>query len=1150
MLEPKAIPSLFTFIYKFMQKRQAPKPVLGRRAFFKFLLYMKLSVVLLIGSLQVYASVFSQEKISLNLKDVEIKKALVAIQRVSDYRFIYNDDILPAGARVNIKVHDAAIQDVLDIVFKTIPLRYQIMENNLIVVSPKTGPPEGVDIKGVVHLRNKDESLSVAAGVAIKELGTSNGTTTNEKGEFELMVKDGAAVLQVSYVGYKPTDVPLNGHTSLDITLELDVRQLQDVVVTALGITRQKKSLTYATQTLKGTELSDTREVNLTSAMNGKVAGLTISKTNSGPGSSNRIIFRGNRSITGDNQPLIVVDGVRIDNTPKAFADVTLFGTRDNGDGISNINPDDVESMTVLTGASAAALYGSDAANGVIIITTRKGRAGKGLGIEIGSSAVLENPMAFPKLQNTYGQGDGSVFTANSINSWGPKMQGQQITDWTGKTQALTPQPDNSRDFFRTGKELVNSASISTGNERSQTYFSYTNTYSNGIIPNNDYKRNNLNLRHNVQLDKKLSLDLKANYIVEDVINRPMTGAANYAVATIFSMPRSLRLNDIKKFETQNPDGSLTQNYWSSPKPAFQNPYWSVYRNLYDRTRNRIIGLVSLKYQITPYLSVQGRSSIDYYMDNSEEKDYNDSYWVSYQGLGNYIINKESNRQFNNDVLVNFNKAITDDWNLNVNAGASIEQFNYEGTLMNDQGLNAPNLFSLANALAPISTNFIQRTEKQSVYAAAQLGYRNYLFLDLTGRNDWNSTLPVNHNSYFFPSFGLSGVLNEMLSLPTAISLLKVRGSYAMVGNGTGFNQLKPSYTLVPGGNGGFLNIDRVLHDANLKPEETRSLELGVDLGLFKNRLGVEATFYNTHTKNQILSIGVPNPSGYAFRIINAGDIRNRGLELMVHARPVDGRDLKWNISINFGMNRNKILYLDSLQKMPPLSSPETLGMIVAEEGKAYGGIYTSSLVRNAKGQIVVDSATGLPLVETDVTKHYAGNYNPDWTGGIVNTFQYKSWTLSFQIDMRKGGVLVSGTQALLAANGSSQLTLPNRETGFVVPNSVTQGGAANSKVVSAQDYWMAVAGANPVGELFTYDATNVRLREASLSYSLPARRLAGKFLKGASLSLVGRNLFFFKNNAYGFDPESAIGTGNNQGLEYTSVPATRNYGLYLKLNF
>lgn len=1118
---------------------------------YKFFLYMKLSIVLLICGLQVYAVGHSQGTISLHLSNVEIKKALTAIQRVSEYRFIYNDEILPAGSRVNVSVKDAGIRDVLDIVFRSTLLQYQIMDNNLIVVS--SGEKKAVavfTVRGTVSLRNKDGSLAPGVGVAIKESGTTNGTMTGDNGAFSLDVKDGSAVLQVSYVGYKPAEVALDGRASLAIVLEPEVRQLQDVVVTALGITRQKKSLTYSTQTLKGSELSDTREVNLTSGMNGKVAGLTISKTNSGPGSSNRIIFRGNRSITGNNQPLIVVDGVRIDNTPKAFADVTLFGTRDNGDGISNINPDDVESMTVLTGASAASLYGSDAANGVIIITTRKGRTGKGLGVEIGSSAMFEAPMVFPKLQNVYGQGDGGNFVANSINSWGPKMEGQSVTDWTGKSQALTPQSSNSRDFFRTGKELINSVAVSAGGDHSQTYFSFTNTYSKGIIPNNDYKRNNFNLRHSVQLDKGVSLDLKANYINEDVINRPMTGAANYAVATIFSMPRSLRLNDIRNFETQNPDGSLTQNYWSTPKPSFQNPYWSVNRNLYDRTRDRLIGLVALKWQINKSWSIQGRTSLDYYMDHSEEKDYNDSYWISFPGQGNYIINKESNRQWNNDVLINYNTSLTTDLTLNVNAGASIEQFNYEGTNTNDQGLNAPNLFSLSNALASVSTNFIQRTEKQSVYAAAQLGYKNYLFLDITGRNDWNSTLPVNNNSYFFPSFGASGILNEMLSLPAFISLLKVRASYAQVGNGTAFNQLKPSYTLVPGGNGGFLNIDRVLHDANLKPEKTRSIELGLDLGLFKNRAGAELTLYKTNTINQILSIGVPNPSGYAFRIINAGNIRNEGVELTVHGRPIDGKDLKWTISANFGLNRNKILYLDSLQKMPPLSSPETLGEIVAEEGKAYGGIYTSSLQRNVKGQVLVDDATGLPQVETDVTKHFAGNYNPDWTAGLINSLNFKSWTFSFQIDMRKGGVLVSGTQALLAANGSSQLTLSGREAGFVVPNSVTSSGGVNSKAVSAQDYWSTVAGANPVGELFTYNATNIRMREVSLSYAIPTKWLDDKFFKAGSLSLVGRNLFFLKNEAYGFDPESAIGTGNNQGLEYTSVPATRSYGLYLKLNF
>ena len=920
---------------------------------------------------------------------------------------------------------------------------------------------------------------------------------------------------------------------------------------TALGITRQKKSVTYATQTVKGSDLSDTRESNISSAMTGKVAGLTINKTNAGPGSSNRIIFRGNRSITGNNQPLIVVDGVRIDNSAKGFTDVTgnVQGTRDNGDGISNINPDDVETMTVLTGASAAALYGSDASNGAIIITTKKGRSGKGIGIQVSSSFLMERPMILPKTQDIYGQGDSTIFNPGSLYSWGPKMQGQMVTDWTGKSQALNAQPNNIKNFFQTGNEWVNSISASAGNERSQTYFSYTNNYSKGILPNNFYKRNNFNLRQTSQLSKQLSLDLKANYILEDIENRPMAGAGNYAVSTIFSMPRSIRLSDVKNYESIDPsDLSLKQNFWASNTPTFQNPYWSVYRDLYERVRNRLIGLISLKYQITPNLSIQGRSSLDYYTDNSEEKDYNDSYWVTFAGQGNYIINKESNRQFNNDILINYNKNFGDLWSLNVNAGASLEQFNFESTNSNDQGLTIANFFTLANGLATVSTNSIARTEKQSVYAAAQIGYKNALYVDVTGRNDWNSTLPVDHASYFFPSIGASAVLNELFSIKGPISLLKLRSSYAEVGNGTAFNQLKSSPTLIPGGNGGFLLVDRVLHDAELKPEKTKSFELGLDIAFFKNRLGAEITYYKTNTINQILSIGVPNPSGYAFRVINAGNIRNQGVEALLYATPIESKDFKWTLSFNFGLNRNKILYLDSLQKAPPLSSPEKLGTIVAEEGKSYGGIYTTSFSRNASGQILVDD-NGMPLIEQDQTKHFAGNYNPDWTAGLTNTFQYKNWSLSFLIDMRKGGIVVSGTEALLASHGVLDKTVADRETGFVVPNSVKQDGSKNETSVRPEDYWKLVAGSNLVGELFVNDATNIRLREASLTYNF-TKFISGTFVKGASLTLMGRNLFFLKNKAYGFDPESAYSTGNNQGLEYAALPSTRSYGLFLKLNF
>ncbi|HSZ32311.1 MAG TPA: SusC/RagA family TonB-linked outer membrane protein [Puia sp.] len=1115
---------------------------------------MKLTALLLIFTgFQAFSKGFSQDRINITLRDVQLKYAITYIQQTTKYRFIYNDDLVPQNKSVSIDAKEATIEEVLNILFQSTNLRYHVMDNNLIVISEgDEKKKEQILVNGTIHLHNNDGTFSIRGGISVIEKGTNNGTITDDKGRFSLSVHDENSILIISSVGYSPKEVPITANAgTIEITLEASATEMQNVVVTALGVTRQKKSLTYATQTLPGTELSNTRDLNLSNALDGRVAGLTINKTNAGPGSSSRIIFRGNRSITGNNQPLIVVDGVRVDNTANAFTDVTanIAGTRDNGDGISNINPDDIESVTVLTGASAAALYGSDASNGAILITTKKGRSGSGVGVQLSSSVVLDNPMILPKSQNVYGQGQGGVFIANSLDSWGPKMEGQEVQDWTGKTQALSPQPDNIKDFFQTGTELINTISLSAGNEKSQTYFSYTNNYSTGIMPNNTYKRNNLNLRQTNQLTSKLSMDLKANYIEEDIENRPMAGAGNYALATIYSMPRSLRLSDIKNYESINPtDLSLSQNYWATPTPNFQNPYWSAYRNLYDRTRNRFLGLASLKYQITPEFSIQARTSLDYYSDYSQEMDYSGSYWITFAGQGNYIVNKSSTRQFNNDLLLNYTKNLSDAFHLNVLAGASLEQFNFQSTNSNDQGLTIANFFTLSNGLATLSTNSLSRTEKQSIYADVNISYKNYLFLEVTGRNDWNSTLPVNNASYFFPSIGGSAILNDALNLPKTISLLKVRTSYALVGNGTGFNQLKSSPTFGPGGNGGFLYVDRVLHDADLKPEQTKSFEAGVDFGFFKNRLGGEFTFYKTNTINQILQIGVPNPSGYAFRIINAGNIQNQGVEIQLFGKPVETKNFNWTITFNFGLNRNKIIYLDSLQKSPPLSSPETLGSIVADEGKSYGDIYTTSFMRNSSGQILVDTS-GKPLVQTDQTKHYAGNSNPLWTAGMINTFQYKNWTVSFLIDMRKGGIVVSGTQALMASKGTSELTVANRETGFIVPNSVMQDGSKNTKVISVEDYWRWVGSDNLVGEAFTYDATNIRLREASISYNF-SKIINGSFIKGATLTLLGRNLFFFKNNAYGFDPESALSTGNNQGLEYTSVPSTRSYGLYLKLNF
>lgn len=1101
-----------------------------------------------------------------------LKSLLMDLEKKYNVSFFYKSELVENKTVNHIDNSDKhSLEETLQSYLKPFKLTYEKVSDSFYVISPlKNEGAVKVELNDSLALEHGDshsssqDQLSVHSslpestvtgkvtsaddsqaipGVNVLLKGTSTGTTTDAEGKYIITIPDANGVLIFSFIGYGSQEVPVDGRTTIDISLAPAVRELTEVVITALGISREKRTLTYATQNIKGSELSDSREINVTNALAGKVPGLTINRTNAGPGSSNRIVLRGNRSIAGNNQPLVVVDGVPIDNSPKAFAE-TSFGTRDNGDGISNINADDIESMSILPGPAAAALYGSAASNGAIMITTKKGSEKKGIGFQLSSSLMFESPMIYPKLQNVYGQGNGGDFIVDSEQSWGPRMEGQPVIDWTGNTQALESQPDNFKDFFERGSELMNSIAITS----EQTYFSYTNTTSEGIVPNNDYRRNNFNLRQTTTLTKNLFLDAKANYIQEEILNRQPTGELNHAVSTAYQFPRSIRIGDVRNFEFINQSGVRTQNYWRPGSPVLQNPYWSVYRNLHDRTRNRILGLVSLRYQVTSELSFQIRSNIDYYSDIMEEKDYNDSYWITYPGGGNYEIGKESNRLLTHDALLVYNKKLSETFSLNVTAGASIEKRNFEGTYTNNQGLNSPNLFSVANAQSSQSLSSIDRTERQSVYGSAQVGYKEFLFVNLTGRNDWNSTLPAQNRSFFYPSFGVNAILSEMIQLPKVISLLKLNGAYAFVGSGTAYNQIRPVLEFTPGGNEGFLKNDRTLRNQDLKPENTRSIEAGLSLSLWENRIGADFTLYKSNTLNQILAIGLPDPSGYATKIINAGNIENNGIELLLTGKPIAGENFSWDVFLTYGANRNKIIRLDPLQKRSILSF-DRIANIVVEEGKKYGDIYTAGFKRNEAGQIIVDP-NGLPLI-TDKT-YYAGNFNPDWTGGVTNTLRYKGLALSFLIDMRKGGAAVSHTQAILAGAGHSELTLPNREGEFVVPNSVKEDDTPNDIAILAEEYWTSIGGVgSPVGEPFVYDATNVRLREFSLSYSLPSALLNNFFIKGATLSLVGRNLFFLKNNAYGFDPEAAaLGVGNGQGIEYASLPSTRSYGFHLRFNF
>jgi len=1085
--------------------------------------------------LHVSGAAFSQGTISISQKNVTIRQALSEIERNTSFKFLYRNENFDVGKVISIDVQDADIESVLKTIFAGQEFSYQIFGNNVIALNVKSNQQQDRKITGKVT----DASGAPLPGVSVVIKSTTQGTVTDADGNYSLSGVPAGASLVFSFVGMKQQEVPVSGQTAV-IVMEDDAVGIDEVVVTALGISRDKKTLTYATRQMSGDNLNNAREINISSALQGRVAGININSTNSGPGGSSRLVLRGDKSLLGNNQPLIVLDGVPVDNTSDANAE-TSYGARDKGDGLSNINSDDIESLTVLPGPTAAALYGSAASNGVLIINTKKGTGTKRR-VDFSSSLVVSTPRIYPKFQNTYGQGIGGAFLSNSEYSWGPKMTGQMVTDWTGESQALTPQRNNVRDFFRTGTEFMNTLAVTSGH----TYASYTNTTSKGIIPNNEYNRHNFNIRETFELAKGLTVDARLTWMLEDDSNRQSTGQRNFAVSSLYQMPRSIRLHDVRNYESIV-NNERVQKFWNPGSFTLQNPYWSVYRNLYERTRRRLMGMVSLKYQITPALSAQLRGSADYYNDTGEEKDYNNTYWVETPGQGNYIVEKSSNRLLIGDALLTFVKDISPAFNLNINAGASIERTDFETTLTENNGLVIPNVFSLNNAIGLSTQQNMSRSEKHSVYGAAQIGFKNFAFLNVTGRNDWNSTLPKDNLSYFYPSIGANLIISEVLELPEAISFIKLRGTYAVVANGTGFDSYRtPRYEYRSGGNSIFMYSDGTRYLEELKPETTRSWEGGLELNLWKNRLGIDVSVYKSNTDNQILTIPMSSTSGYLRRIINAGEIENKGAEVTINSKPFSSREFSWDLGITFSRNINEIREL-SPENEKLILVWDRMANITAYVGGKFSDLWVSDFIRDEQGRIIVDNS-GVPL--TGEKEYYAGNPNPDWRAGMMNTFRYKKISVSALIDIRHGGVILSHTEAMLSYAGASQNTLKNRESEFVVPNSVFEDGTPNNIPVSAETYWKTIGGGYPVGSQFIYDASNIRLRELSLNYALPDYLTKG-LVKGATISFIGRNLFFISNKAKVVDPEAAsLGTGNAQGIEYSSNPGLRSYGFQLRLNF
>ncbi len=1001
------------------------------------------------------------------------------------------------------------------------------------------------------------------SGASIVIKGTHKATTTSEDGTFSIRIPAGKVSLVISSVGYVGKEVLVEETSnSLNVSLAKSSKELEEVVVTALGISRQSKTLVYATQSVKPSELTGVRDPNnMLNSLQGKVANALITQGSGGPGSGARIVLRGNRSIQGSNNALIVVDGVPINNNTYSAAG-SDFGSIQGTDGASNINPDDIASVTVLRGASAAALYGSQAGNGVIVITTKKGSRDR-LSVSVNSGAVFEMPFALPKVQNTYGQGSSGNIDSAAGASWGAKMNGQSFVNFLGNPATYSAQPDNIKDFFNTGLSLNNSISVSGGSEKAQTYLSYTNKDVQGIIPRNTLLSHNIDLRISNQISKKFSTDAKVTYINEQIKNKPRTGEENAPVIDIFSIPRNMPLSDAKQYQFITNVGvpSAYANYPSTNTGIYQDPYWMIYNTSLNQTRNRIMGFLSAKYMITNWLSFTGRANIDKTFDNlTSQYDQTTTLWAHSGGYYQQQNIVTTQKWF--DGIFEGNNNITNDLKINYHAGAIYQDSKSDQLYNTADGLTVTNKFSLNYASNPSIYSYGDEVQTQAVFGQANIAYKDAIFLDGSFRNDWDSRLASPYSFQYY-SLGGSGILSDLIVLPKSISFLKASVSYAEVGNGGQFGLLNSSYSYGQGAGNGFLSRSTTLPFPGLKPEIVKSLEASVEARFMNDRLGFTATYYKSNSFNQLLQIALPSATGYASKYINAGNIQNKGLELVLETTPVRTKDLNWNIAFNFALNRNKVVKLSEDIKTVYLGGGyQRSATPQVKEGGSYGDMVGFQWIKNSKGQHEVDSL-GRPITGNAIGagQGLIGNFNPKENMGLTNTFRYKAFSLRLLMDGRIGGVIVDGTEMNLAFSGIPEITNKYREGGLNLQGVDATSGNTVSKTITSQQFWQTASTQRyGTAEFFTYDATNFRVRELSLGYDIPLP--SNKFIKAARISAIARNvLWLYRGKSIldipglgkrkmTFDPDMSLGNGNFQGISYGTLPATRSYGLNLQLTF
>lgn len=1092
---------------------------------------MRIFILCLLCSVQILfaADSFSQNaRVTMNMKNVQLAKVLSEIESQTNYLFIYNNKVeVKQSTTVNVK--DKPTSEVLDQVLKNTNISYS-MEGSHIILSSGSNTSSVQSVAQQDRLVTgtiKDKSGEPLIGVSVAVKGTTIGTMTDIDGNFSIRVPEGKS-LEVTYIGYV-TQTLSGNQSSFNVVLQESDVNLDEVVVTALGIKRAQKALSYNVQEIKGEELTGVKDPNFMNSLSGKVAGVNINASSAGIGGATRVVMRGSKSITKDNNALYVIDGVPIFNANNGGLNQNNeYADQPRGEGIADLNPDDIESMSVLTGPAAAALYGSNAANGAIVITTKKGVAGKPK-VTISNQTTFSRPFVSPDFQNKYGNRSGEY------KSWGD-IQNKYSYD--------------PMDFFNTGATVQTSATLSVGTDKNQTFMSLGSTSSTGIIPENEYSKYNVTLRNTTKfLNDKMTLDFGLSYIKQKDQNMMAQGQYYNPLTAVYTYPRGEDFSYAKNYETYSDAlGYNVQNWtWGDQGLSMQNPYWVINRNRMVNKRDRYMMNVNLQYDILDWMNVMGRARLDNSYNNFTHKNYASTYKVlSAASEGRFKSTKEDYKQAYADFLLNINKYFGN-YSLTANVGTSISDMRSDESGI-DGALMIPNFFANTNVNKnAASTKLIQNgwhEQTQSVFANVELGWKSMLYLTLTGRNDWASALAnTSNSSFFYPSVGLSGVISEMVTMPSFISYMKVRGSYSSVGSAIPRNLSIPTYKYDE--QSGTWETNTYMPITDLKPERTGSWEAGLSSKFWNNRLSLDVTWYKSNTKNQTLNVPVSASTGYSSMYIQTGDVENQGVEITLGADNKWG-DFSWNSTFTASYNKNEIKqlgkYADPITGEMITLEYITQGGIGSSEfrlmsGGTMGDLWMKRKLKYDDNGDVVLNGEGQPVLEDTMEK--AGSVLPKWNLGFRNDFRWKDFNFGFLVSARLGGIVMSPTQAILDGFGVTKATADARDNGGVM--------IGNTKI-GAEQYYTAVGQTEGLLSDYIYKATNVRLQEVTIGYNLPSKWFSD--VMRVNVSFVGRNLWMIYNKAP-FDPEATASTGTYfQGIDYFMQPSLRNLGFSVKVEF